>query len=141
MSAAPLPSLPTLREELDRKSFATLDWLFTSLEQGKLTPEQFSTGIDALFMATAGLVDQEITTIVTGASGMARKGAFKRILLRHEVTCMLTRVAGASSFLMTVYQAGKQVSERVQECDSSQAAKSAMERLVQAMVAKGYVEI
>lgn len=135
------PAVPTLREELDRKAFQTVDWLFTSLEKGKLTPAQFSTGIDALFMATSGLVDEDIATIITGTNDMAKKGVFKRVLMRRDATCVLTRVAGASNFLMIAYRAGEQMSERIKECDSSQEAARSMEQFAQALIAKGYIEI
>src|SRR3569832_1870617 len=55
-----LPRLPTIREELDRKAFETIDWLITSYDKGKLTEPQFHSGLNALFMATSGLVDADV---------------------------------------------------------------------------------
>ena len=44
--------------ELYTKAFETLKHLTLSVQQGKITEEQFSTGIDALFMAVSGLVPE-----------------------------------------------------------------------------------
>jgi len=135
------PNFPTLREELDRKAFQTLDWLFTSLDNGKLTAAQFSTGLDALFMATSGLVDDEIATLVTGAASMAKQGVFKRVFVRGANVIVLTRVASASSFLIIGYHGGEQRTERIEECDSSKEAAQLFERRVQQLLDKGFSEL
>ena len=47
-----------LGEELYEKTFVTLRHLVSSVQAGKITEEQFSTGIDTLFMAVSGLVPE-----------------------------------------------------------------------------------
>lgn len=49
-------TVPVLQDEVNRKAFETLSWLTLSVTNGKITPAQYSTGIDSLFMAVSGLV-------------------------------------------------------------------------------------
>jgi hypothetical protein len=62
-----------LRSELDRKALETLSWLTLSVERGKISKEQFSTALDALFMTLAGLVDKEFMNIITEAQKMCEE--------------------------------------------------------------------
>jgi len=63
-----MSALPTLQEEVNRKAFETITWLTLAVTQKKITPEQFSTGIDSLFMAVSGLVtDKDFIIIITEA--------------------------------------------------------------------------
>lgn len=73
--------VPTLREELDRKVFETLDWLINAESRGRLTKEQVSAGLDALFMAVSGLVDNDFMTIITAAQEQSAgpQSAVKRL--------------------------------------------------------------
>jgi hypothetical protein len=68
------------QSELDRKSTETLDWLIVSLDQGRVTEDQFSTAIDALFMALSGLVDRQFIEIVTEAQSQCGSG--RRLMKR-----------------------------------------------------------
>lgn len=67
-------SVPILQDEINRKSFETIAWLTLAVTNGKITPEQFSTGIDALFMATSGLVtDRDYIHMITEAQSLIEK--------------------------------------------------------------------
>lgn len=85
MSALP-SSLPTIREELDRKVFETLDWLTTSVRKCRITEEQFSMGIDTLFMAVSGLVDKDFINIITEAQNQCQhaKSVVRRLYQNAE---------------------------------------------------------
>jgi hypothetical protein len=52
----PNNEVPVLQDEVNRKALDTLAWLVMSIHHGKITAEQFSTGVDTLFMAVSGLV-------------------------------------------------------------------------------------
>lgn len=67
------PNLPTLQEELDRKVHETLTWLIHGLEIGRITKTEFSTSIDALFMAVSGLVENDFIQIITEAQKMCEE--------------------------------------------------------------------
>jgi hypothetical protein len=51
-----MSGVPVLQDEVNRKAVDTLIWLGMSLHHGKISVDQFSTGVDALFMAVSGLV-------------------------------------------------------------------------------------
>ncbi|MFW6855293.1 hypothetical protein ACODYM_28800 [Burkholderia gladioli] len=67
--------LPTIQEELDRKSIETLEWLITSRDNGRISSQQLKTGLDALFMTVSGLTPEDFTTLVTEASMMLDRPA------------------------------------------------------------------
>jgi hypothetical protein len=67
-------TVPVLQDEVNRKAIDTIAWLTLAVTQGKITPEQFSTGIDALFMATSGLVtDRDYIIMITEAQRLIEK--------------------------------------------------------------------
>jgi hypothetical protein len=63
-----MTGVPVLQDEVNRKAFDALSYLTTAVHHGKITPEQFSTGIDVLFMAVSGLVtDPDFIHIISEA--------------------------------------------------------------------------
>lgn len=76
-------AVPTIPEELERKSFETIDWLFSAVENGKITKQQFKTGIDALFLATGGLVSNDIFALITQANDVIK--SIENIQSRHFI--------------------------------------------------------
>ena len=82
MPAANSPlSIPSVTQELERKTFMTADWLARSLDSGRITEQQFSTGIDALFMAVSGLVGGGFIDLVTSMQSFC--GDDKYVIRRH----------------------------------------------------------
>lgn len=65
--ALPAPALPTLKDELDRKTFETIEYLVGAVHKGRMTQAQVSASLDALFMAVSGLVDNDFINIITSA--------------------------------------------------------------------------
>lgn len=51
-----MSAVPVLQDEVNRKAIDTLTWLTLAVHHEKITAEQFSTGVDTLFMALSGLV-------------------------------------------------------------------------------------
>lgn len=69
-----MTGVPVLQDEINRKALETIAWLTLSVTHGKITAEQFSTGIDALFMATSGLVtDRDYIIMITEAQSLIDK--------------------------------------------------------------------
>jgi hypothetical protein len=69
-----MTGVPILQDEVNRKAFDALSYLTTAVHHGKITPEQFSTGIDVLFMAVSGLVtDPDFIYIISEAQGLIEK--------------------------------------------------------------------
>jgi hypothetical protein len=69
-----MSQIPDLKEELNRKVMESVSWLMSSVQSGQITDFQFSTGIDALFMAVAGLVGKDFVEIVTEAQKLSPDG-------------------------------------------------------------------
>lgn len=66
--------VPILQDEVNRKALDSIGYLVTALHHKKITPDQFSTGIDVLFMAVSGLVtDPDFIHLVTEAQGLINK--------------------------------------------------------------------
>jgi hypothetical protein len=64
-------TVPVLQDEVNRKALETIAWLTLAVTHGKITTDQFSTGIDALFMATSGLVtDRDYIIMITEAQNL-----------------------------------------------------------------------
>lgn len=133
---------PTLKEELDRKSFATVEWLYSSLERGRITPSQFSTGLDALFMAVSGLTNDGVIDLITAGSGAASKEVAKirRVLLKGDSTMVLTWVAGSELFEATSYRSGVKRGTQTTPLESPAKAKLALDSAAQHLLARGYME-
>lgn len=67
-------AVPVLQDEINRKAIDTIAWLTLAVTNGKITTDQFSTGIDALFMATSGLVtDRDYIIMITEAQSLIEK--------------------------------------------------------------------
>jgi hypothetical protein len=67
-------TVPVLQDEINRKAFETIAWLTLAVTSGKISPEQFSTGIDSLFMATSGLVtDRDYIIMITEAQSLIER--------------------------------------------------------------------
>lgn len=63
-----MSGVPDLQSEVNRKAFDTLSWLTLAVTDKRITPDQFSTGVDALFMAVSGLVsDRDFIYMITEA--------------------------------------------------------------------------
>jgi hypothetical protein len=62
---------PTLKEELDRKTLDALEWLDGAHERGEIDDHALGAGAHAIFTAVMGLVDKDISEIVTQLSAKA----------------------------------------------------------------------
>lgn len=66
--------LPTLREELDRKTLTELVRLLGSNEKGETSSVELKRSVDSLWAATAGLVDKDIMDIMSVTLGQIDEG-------------------------------------------------------------------
>jgi hypothetical protein len=60
----PQTGVPTVREELERKSLEELQRLVLALQHGKLSQAQFNEALQTLWMTTAGLVKNDISALI-----------------------------------------------------------------------------
>ncbi|CCG43364.1 hypothetical protein PHAMO_80155 [Magnetospirillum molischianum DSM 120] len=58
------PRLPTLKEELDRKVLDAVEAILWRLESKQINQAQASEAANALFTATAGLIDREVLNVM-----------------------------------------------------------------------------
>lgn len=65
--AAAASVIPTLKDELDRKVFETIEFLVNANHRGRMSKAQVSASLDTLFMAVNGLVDKDFIDIITTA--------------------------------------------------------------------------
>jgi len=138
-----LPRLPTIREELDRKAFETIDWLITSYDKGKLTEPQFRCGLDALFMATSGLVDADVVDLITTASDEvpAKLAVIKRHFVKENLIVTLEWTADESIMKVEKRLDGSEIGGPTITAASPEMARKAMERAAGKLIGEGYAEL
>lgn len=69
-----MSGVPILQDEIDRKAFESLSYLTMAVTHKKITPEQFSTGVDVLFMAVSGLVkDRDFIHMISEAQALCEE--------------------------------------------------------------------
>lgn len=140
-----MSDLPTLREELDRKSMETVDYLFSNLDNGKITMSQFSTGLDVLFMATAGLVDKGIVDLVTNGAEYVRQAPddmiIKRVFIKDSITVRLARRPGADCFTVDFYKNGTHARQELKDYVLAKQASDAMTAYAVKLRGAGFTEL
>jgi len=138
-----MSAIPTLREELERKVWETISWLITGVTQGRLTEEQFSTGLDALFMSVSGLVDEGFIHVVTDAQTECAgvKPEVRRHFAMDDHTITLSWVVGEDRVVVSKKQGGFAVGGSIKECDDAAAAKAWLTDFATKLELKGYMEL
>ena len=69
-----MTGVPVLQDEVNRKAIETIAYLTMAVHHKKITPDQFSTGIDVLFMALSGLVtDSDFISLISEAQHIIDK--------------------------------------------------------------------
>lgn len=69
-----MSGVPVLQDEVNRKALDSLSYLITALHHKKITADQFSTGVDVLFMAVSGLVtDKDFIHLIGETQHMIEK--------------------------------------------------------------------
>jgi hypothetical protein len=132
-----------LKSELDRKAFETVEWLFTSLDRGKITPAQFSTGIDTLFMAVNGLCAESTADLMTAADGEARKevATLRHCMLKDDKVVALTWTVGSEQVEIVGYTAGVESTRQTKLYDTAKLACAALKKAADKLAAFGYTKL
>jgi hypothetical protein len=143
-------TLPTLREELDRKVYETLEWLIVGHEKGRLTKEQVSMSMDVLFMAVSGLVDGDFIHIITEAQNefQTNKSVVKRHFHAPEANATITFswVVGESNVVVTKREFGLETGVAikrsvVRDCDDAAKARAYLEERSNELLKRGWIEL
>lgn len=112
MNAQPTP-LPTLREELDRKVVDQLHQLVTGFINGKINSDAYSSGVKTLWEATAGLVSNDISAMISAAQDPNPRANFKDFSLFRrdgEFAVLVSASDGQVTLLVGKIKAEKQSS-------------------------------
>jgi len=138
-----MSAVPELKDELNRKSLETISHLITSIHNGLITPHQFSAGIDALWMAVSGLVDERIIDLITAGGNEApiKTAIEKRIFIKERQTMVIDRVVGDDKIYIKSYFDDGMKNTKCHDCKSSVGARDAIISMAARLLANGYTEL
>lgn len=142
--ALPAPALPTLKEELDRKVFETIEYLVGAVQKGRMTQAQVSASLDTLFMAVSGLADNDFINIITEAQRVVGgdKSPVKRILMNQETAelVVITWTPGEATVTVSKREFGWATGGSVKDCDTPAKAARFVNAVAENFEKKGWVE-
>jgi hypothetical protein len=131
--------VPTLQDEIDRKSFETLEWLTHSVSQGRITADQFSVGVDVLFMTASGLLKKDFIDLITAAQELCPK---EPLILKRYFSdghaLVVEWTVGTDRVSMGRVSTG---AKAVKGFDTSREAKEWFQAIGGTLESKGYKEI
>lgn len=137
--------LPTLYEELNRKTFETIEWLVMGLQNGRLTNEQFSMGVDTLFMTVNGLVDKDFIRMVTEAQEQCKdvKPEVKRIFNAPGTAeaRFIRWSVGSRKVTTSKREFGLAVGGTIKEFDDAKTAMEFVDRFSSILLKQGWIEL
>lgn len=139
-------AVPPIKDELERKTFETLDWLITSVAGGRMTEEQFSVGIDAVFKSVSGLVGKNFIELITASQEMIRNDVHNThierfYLIRGNELVVVKWVVGTDKVRVTKWKNGKMVGTSVVTRDDPAEARVFMMGAVKRIEKEGFSEV
>lgn len=91
--------LPSLRDELDRKTLEALDWIVRGVEAGQLTQESARTAAAAVFQAVSGLLSPEIADafnqVLAGLGPREKDAVLRRVFYDDDRMAVVSWVVGS----------------------------------------------
>lgn len=134
---------PPLKDEIARKTYDALAFLCTGLDHGKLTKDQFSTGMDVVFLITAGLVPSDVIDAVTESQSTlaGHKTVEQRSFVNRDTIMTFKRVAGEPKVTVTQWLAGINHNETTREFLTSAEAAHFMKTVGDRLSRKGFSEL
>lgn len=139
-----MTALPSLREELDRKTGEALDWLITGYSIGKLDAVQFEAGIDTLWKTVAGIANQDFAHVISVASKQCGAGAIHRRSFHHPDKAVIRQLiwtVGKDSFDVIDRICGAITGETTVDCDDAAAARDKVAKVGEVIIKKGWIEL
>lgn len=136
---------PELKDELNRKVMDTMSWLITRVGNGYISEQQFSTAVDALFMAVSGLVDREFFDLVTAASkeveGLAVQTNRRVFRSKKEVVSVSWSVGQDVLTVTRLDMATGEENTKRTFFSAPKTVKDGMDKLCAHLIKNGYKEI
>lgn len=137
-----MTELPSLRDELNRKALNAIEWLTNAHTAGDLADSQFSTGIDAVFMTAAGLVDPDIMEMFSLAGQADNRPAVdKRSFINGSSVITLIWHVGLDNFQVRARAAGLDSHNVIKQFAAPASARSGMRAVANRLIESGYSEL
>lgn len=70
--------IPTVRDELNRKSIDAVEYLVKKHVGGEISDEAYSVALDTLFIAVSGIVREDFIDLITAAGDEVKKPEQKK---------------------------------------------------------------
>lgn len=136
-----MSDLPTIREELERKTLETYDWLMQRSSTGQFGSSEVRVALQTIFNITSGLIDREITDAAAAVEFESEYNhTHKRIYRVGHIVFVVSWTMGSSEVrVLTIKHDG--TAEKVYECDDSRDGLRKFALICQAMKSKGATEI
>ena len=139
-------TLPTLKEEIDRKAVDACEAILKRLNAGLINQAQASEAALTLFNALAGLVDKEIMDCICGIQDETKGAHVERhvLLFASNATLIEWEVGSSKVSFASNLQGGKFQLKRIfdfsDDLHPAEAAKEKIEVLKASLKAKGWAE-
>ena len=133
--------LPTIKEELERKTLETYDWLIQRLGAGQIGSAEVKIALQTVFNVTCGLVSRDITEAAEAVEfDDSVKVTRKRIFKAAHVVFIVSWAPG-DRFVNVDAVKAVDVVRKQYESDDSRDALQKFAQICKAMLDKGAVEI
>jgi hypothetical protein len=134
---------PTVRQEVNRKTWDALGSLLEQLQAGAITDAQFKIATDALWTTVSGLVDKDLMETFSQIQDSRRGTAdwtVKRLFGKGDTVVALTWPVGSKSVaLRCITRTGNNC--RVLDSINAKKAQEQFNRLAMVTIARGYTEL
>ena len=134
---------PELHDEIVRKAFETIEKMETDKSSGKITAVQYSYGVDILWSALAGLVDDDFMRALE-MMGENRRAPETKLFFFDEKTGIVIRIVNdhAGKLTYTTFAPGKNAENKVfdykQEIKPMEHVKKTLKAIVTMLSKKGF---
>lgn len=133
--------IPSLYDELNRKTLETAIELISDYDGGRISGAQFYTGYQTLFKTVNGLASSEISGYAFEGSGMVAKNsddsfASKRTFVKRDIgLIVISRYFGKDDLDITSYDADGQLTA------TNSTSYSNLEKICDRLTSLGYREV
>ena len=104
-----VPAIPTVTDELNRKTIEAMLWLAEKRDSGEITDSDFYLGAEIAFMITSGLVDKDIAALTWTNEPESYKHRHETVVLRKLDSILILErpVKSAPTPTLTLIRDGK----------------------------------
>lgn len=142
-------AIPTVKEELGRKTFATIEELITKKENGSITNAEYKIGIETIFNIASGLLDKEFFEIISQAAKEYEQDysfCRNRIFSNAGKIVAIHRLKDKSRYTYSVIAADLTKANHIEGeidgiTDTERATELKIGKLIQGLKKQGYLEL